>query len=138
MSDKIPTHEFFCWRVSEAYCYYLLKHNQALVYRHMIGDIQVNQHFIAGLLDGRLNEKFSREGQAMFYFKLLKPFDRQPTENVIFVGGSALELNRRGIRYMNAFLREFGMMLMDIGVPEGNGHYRLPNEEEMKAYPWLA
>ncbi|QGX91669.1 hypothetical protein EFZ10_08535 [Tatumella sp. TA1] len=128
MGDKTPAHEFFCWRVAEAYCYYLLRNNQSLIYRHMFGDIQVNQHFISGLLDGRIGEKLNERSQATFYYKLLKPFDRTPDKNVIFVGGVAPELNRRGIRYMNSFLREFGMMLIDIGVKNVNGTISLPDD----------
>lgn len=128
MSHRMPTHEFFGWRVAEAYCYHLIKHNKKLVYRHMFGDIQVNQHFIFGLIDGRLNEKFSRKGQAAFYFKLLKSFDRKIDRNVIFFGGETPELNNRGIRYMNAFLHEFGMMLIDIGVKNADGTISLPED----------
>ncbi|WGO82306.1 hypothetical protein [Arsenophonus apicola] len=131
MSLTIPTHEFFCWRVAEAYCYHLMKNNKTLVYRHLFGDIQVNQHFIAGLLDGRLSEKLSCDSQAIFYSKLLESINRKPNKRVMFVGGVAPELNRRGRRYMNAFLHQFGMMLMDMGVRESNGRYRLPNEDEI-------
>lgn len=131
MSLTIPTHEFFCWRVAEAYCYHLMKNNKTLVYRHLFGDIQVNQHFIAGLLDGRLSNKLSRDSQAVFYSKLLESIEKPTDKRVVFIGGVAPELNRRGRRYMNAFLYEFGMMLMDIAVREGNGRYRLPNETEV-------
>ncbi|HGT0431527.1 TPA: hypothetical protein ACMVL8_002407 [Yersinia enterocolitica] len=128
MRQEMQAHEFFCWRVAEAYCYYLIKHNDFLIYRHMFGDVQVNQHFIAGLLDGRLTDKFSTEGQAKFYYKLLKSFDRKPRSNVIFVGGVAPELNKRGVRYMNAFLHQFGMMLIDIGLKNSDGTISLPEE----------
>ncbi|MDX7985996.1 hypothetical protein FE392_01410 [Xenorhabdus sp. 12] len=127
----MPTHEFFCWRVAEAYCYHLMKVNQSLVYRHLFGDIQVNQHFIAGLLDGRLSEKLSPNSRTLFYGKLLEPYERKPYEHVVFVGGVAPELSKRGKRYMNAFLHEFGIMLMDIGIREKNGLYRLPTDEEV-------
>ncbi|WGM01770.1 hypothetical protein [Arsenophonus nasoniae] len=131
MSLTIPTHEFFCWRVAEAYCYHLMKNNRTLVYRHLFGDIQVNQHFIAGLLDGRLSNKLSRDSQAVFYSKLLESIEKPTDKRVVFIGGVAPELNRRGRRYMNAFLHEFGMMLMDIAVRESDGRYRLPNENEV-------
>ncbi|PHM46004.1 hypothetical protein Xmau_00397 [Xenorhabdus mauleonii] len=128
---NMPTHEFLCWRVAEAYCYHLMKMNQSLVYRHMFGDIQVNQHFIAGLLDGRLSEKLSPSSQTLFYDRLLELYEKIPNERVVFVGGVAPELSRRGKRYMNAFLHEFGMMLMDLGIREKNGLYRLPTDEEV-------
>ncbi|MDX7999963.1 hypothetical protein FE394_12285 [Xenorhabdus sp. Reich] len=126
-----PTHEFFCWRVAEAYCYYLMKVNQSLVYRHLFGDIQVNQHFSAGLLDGRLSERLSPNSRTLFYGKLLVPYEKKPSERVVFIGGVAPELSKRGKRYMNAFLHEFGMMLMDLGIRENNGLYRLPIDEEV-------
>lgn len=129
MSLTIPTHEFFCWRVAEAYCYHLMKNTKTLVYRHLFGDIQVNQHFIAGLLDGRLSEKLNRNSQAIFYSKLLESIDKKTDKRVVFIGGVAPELNRRGRRYMNAFLHQFGMMLMDMGVREDDGRYKLPNED---------
>ncbi|NHB89724.1 MULTISPECIES: hypothetical protein [Photorhabdus] len=132
----MPTHEFFCWRVAEAYCYHLMKVNQCLVYRHLFGDIQINQHFIAGLLDGRLREKLNHDSQARFYYKLLEPFERKPDERVVFIGGVAPALSRRGKRYMNAFLHEFGMMLMDIGVREESGRYQLPTDEDNIVFPW--
>ncbi|OIV47149.1 hypothetical protein BK025_06455 [Sodalis sp. TME1] len=47
-----------------------------------------------------------------------------------------ITLPKRGIRYMNAFLNQFGMMLMDVGVPDGNGRYRLPNNNESKVHSW--
>ncbi|MDE1486091.1 phage antirepressor KilAC domain-containing protein [Xenorhabdus bovienii] len=128
---RMPTHEFLCWRVAEAYCYHLMKINQSLVYRHLFGDIQVNQHFIAGLLDGRLSEKLNSSSQALFYDRLLEPYEKKPSERVIFIGGVAPELSKRGKRYMNAFLHEFGIMLMDIGIREKNGLYRLPTDEEV-------
>lgn len=131
MSLTIPTHEFFCWRVAEAYCYHLMKNNRTLVYRHLFGDIQVNQHFIAGLLDGRLSNKLSRDSQAVFYSKLLESIEKTTDKRVVFIGGVAPVLNRRGRQYMNAFLHEFGMMLMDIAVKESDGRYRLPNENEV-------
>ncbi|WP_338882665.1 hypothetical protein [Xenorhabdus sp. TH1] len=128
---KMPTHEFLCWRVAEAYCYYLMKINQSLVYRHLFGDMPVNQHFIASLLDGRISEKLPPNSQALFYSKLIEPFEKAIDERVVFVGGVASELSKRGKRYMNAFLHEFGIMLMDIGIREKNGLYRLPTDEEM-------
>lgn len=139
MNNKESSQDFFCERVAEAYCYYLMKMNGDLVYHHMFGDIQINPHFIVGLLDGwsKARPKRNPEWWGIFLSKLLA-FGPEHRDNVIFVGGITIRLNKRGIRYLNAFLNDFGMMLIDIGVPEGNGRYRLPNEEERKVHPWLA
>lgn len=128
--------DFFCERTSEAYCYHLIKVNRKLVYHHMFGDIEVDQHFISGLLNGWTEGKRSPEWWALCFYKLIKPYERKSADGVVFIGGVAPKLNKRGIRYMNAFLNQFGMMLMDVGVPDGNGRYRLPNNNESKVHSW--
>lgn len=137
MSNAKETQDFFGERVAEAYCYHLVKINGSLIYHHMFGDIEVDQHFIAGILNGWTEGKRNPEWWALCFFKLMSPYERKPADGVVFVGGVAPKLNRRGIRYMNAFLNQFGMMLMDVGVPDGNGRYRLPGVEETKAQQWV-
>lgn len=53
----MTTHKFFCWRVAEAYMYYLMATNRRPVYRYETGDIEVSRHFLMPLLDGYLGDR---------------------------------------------------------------------------------
>ncbi|WGM06644.1 hypothetical protein [Arsenophonus nasoniae] len=62
----MTTHEFFCWRVAEAYMYYLMATNRRPVYRYETGDIEVSCHFLMPLLDGYLGDRKRRNGELSF------------------------------------------------------------------------
>ncbi|MCH4257138.1 hypothetical protein NFF68_18600 [Proteus mirabilis] len=59
--------------------------------------------------------------RARFYSKLLKEFDETPSKGVVICGGKIPELSKRGIKYMNALVHEYGDMLTDIGVRDEYG-----------------
>ncbi|QBY41918.1 hypothetical protein QE197_01480 [Arsenophonus nasoniae] len=130
MKHSLLTHEFFCWRVAEAYMYYLMATNRRPVYRYETGDIEVSRHFLMPLLDGYLGDRKTTEWRAKFYVKLMTPFSEKADPRAIICAGKIPQLNRRGIKYMNALLHEFGDMLSDIGVKDNSGMLILPRERE--------
>lgn len=132
---KLP-HEFFCLRVAEAYMYHLMATNRRPVYRYASGDIEVSRHFLVPLLDGYLAERKPPYWRAKFYTKLLEPFSEKPDPRAIVSCGKAPLLTRRGIKYMNALLHEFGDMLSDIDLKDEYGCLRMPHEAEWADIKW--
>ncbi|HGJ5863824.1 hypothetical protein [Arsenophonus nasoniae] len=130
MKHSLLTHEFFCWRVAEAYMYYLMATNRRPVYRYETGDIEVSCNFLMPLLDGYLGDRKPPEWRAKFYVKLMTPFSEKADLRAIICAGKAPQLNRRGIKYMNALLHEFGNMVSDIGVKDDRGMLIFPPESE--------
>lgn len=129
---SMPTHEFFCWRVAEAYIYHLMATNRRPVYRYESGDIEVSRHFLMPLLDGYLAERHPEEWRGKFYVKLLNN-DLTPDPRAVFCGGKPPLLSRRGIKYMNALVHEFGDMLEDIGGRDEKGRLTMPTEESYQS-----
>ncbi|MGG2139988.1 hypothetical protein [Symbiopectobacterium sp. RP] len=130
MEQILQPHEFFCWRVAEAYMYYLMATNRRPVYRYETGDIEVSRHFLMPLLDGYLGDRKPPEWRARFYVKLMTPFSEKPDPRAIICVGKVPQLNQRGIKYMNALLHEFGDMLSDIAVKDERGVLVLPPESD--------
>lgn len=127
---KVKTHEFFCWRVAEAYMYYLMATDRRPVYRYETGDIEVSRHFLMPLLDGYLGDRKPTEWRVRFYIKLMTPFSEKADPRAIICAGKVPQLNRRGIKYMNALLHEFGNMVSEIGVKDNSGMLILPRERK--------
>lgn len=125
---QMKLHEFFAWQVAEAYVLHLIATNRRPVYRYETGDIEVDRHFLLGLLDGYLEERRDEEWRGRFYIKLLN-FDTSTDARVIFCGGKTPRLSRRGIKYMNALVHEFGNMLEDIGGRDDKGMLTMPRED---------
>jgi hypothetical protein len=128
MNDYIKPHEFFAMRVAEAYVYHLMANNRRPVYRYVSGDIEVNRYFLMPLLDGYLADRYTEEWRGRFYIRLLNN-DCSPDPRSIFTGGKPPLLNRRGIKYMNALVHEFGDMLEDIGGRDESGRLTMPPED---------
>lgn len=128
MNYRIPPHEFFAWRVAEAYVLYLMSVNHRPVYRYETGDIEVDRHFLMPLLDGYLGERRDEEWRGRFYIRLLDN-DLRPDPRAVFCGGKTPKLSKRGIRYMNALVHEFGDMLEDIGGRDDDGRLTMPAED---------
>lgn len=125
MEPIMRPHEFFAWRVAEAYVLYLMSTNRRPVYRYETGDIEVDRHFLMPLLDGYLGDRHNEGWRSRFYIKLLDN-DISPDSRSIFTGGKPPQLNRRGIKYMNALVHEFGDMLEDIGGRDEKGRLTMP------------
>lgn len=133
MKSPAEIHEFFVWRVAEAYLHYLISIHRRPVYRHECGDIEVDRHFLVGLLDGYLQQRHSLSWCGTFCRRLLLPLYELPDKRVIFIGGRAPVLNRRGIKYMNALVGMYGDMLVDFDLRDASGMLRLPSDEEFSA-----
>ncbi|CAK8739285.1 hypothetical protein SODG_002891 [Sodalis praecaptivus] len=127
--SNIPAPECFCWRVADAYMYHLMATNRRPVYRYQAGDIEVCRYFLCGFLDDHLS-KISPPKRAAFCLRLLEPFTLAPDPRAIICGGKAPMLNRRGIRYMNALMHQYGDTLMDVGIKDERGVLVLPPESE--------
>lgn len=128
MNRDIPSHEFFAWRVAEAYVLHLMSTNRRPVYRYSTGDIEVSRYFLMPLLDGYLADKYTKEWRGRFYTKLLiDNFVADPRS--VFCGGRPPLLNRRGIKYMNALVHKFGDMLEDTGGRDEEGRLTMPKNE---------
>lgn len=130
MEQIVQPYKFFCWRVAEAYMYYLMATNRRSVYRYETGDIEVSRHFLTPLLDGYLGDRKLPEWRAKFYVKLMTPFSEKVDPRAIICAGKVPQLNRRGIKYMNALLQEFSGMISDIGVKDDRGMLILPPKSE--------
>lgn len=113
--------DFFCERVAEAYLLYLVSVWRRPIYKYETGDIEVSKPFLHGLLDGYPKDRMTDGYRARFYSKLLKEFDETPSKGVVICGGKIPELSKRGIKYMNALVHEYGSMLTDIGVSDEYG-----------------
>ncbi|MEQ1977384.1 hypothetical protein [Xenorhabdus sp. SGI240] len=121
MDMSVKPYEYFGWRVAEAYIYHLVATWRRPVYRYETGDIEVSRYFLFGLLDGYLMDRRDAGWRARFYEKLLEPFDEKPALNTVICGGKVPVLSKRGIRYMNALVHQYGDMLTDIGVQDEYG-----------------
>lgn len=121
MDMQVEPYEFFGWRVAEAYVYHLVATWHRPIYRYETGDIEVSRHFLFGLLDGYLMDRKDTQWRARFYSMLLEPFDEKPAPNTVICGGKIPVLSKRGIRYMNALVHQYGDMLTDIGVQDEYG-----------------
>lgn len=128
MDVQVSSHEFFAMQVAEAYVLHLMATNRRPVYRYETGDIEVDRHFLAALLDGYLVDRRVPSWRARFYINLLNP-NNEPDRRSVFSGGKVPSLRRRGIRYMNALVHEFGDMLVDIGGRDENGRMTMPRDE---------
>lgn len=132
MIQNLPTHEFFAWRVAEAYLLHLMAVNKRPVYRYSSGDIEVDRHFLMPLLDGYLAERKHESWRARFYIRLLE-INNDPDPRAVFCGGKPPKLNRLGLRYMNALVHEFGDMLEDIGGKDKEGRLTMPTQEALNS-----
>lgn len=129
--EEVIRPEFFAYRVAEAYMYHAIAKHRRPVYRHEAGDIAINPHFIVGLMDDYLARKLDAERRENFYLKLLTPFreliiNDERDSRVIISTGVNPELNARGIRYLDAMLRIYGDMVMDINVKDHSGKFVIP------------
>ncbi|WP_075180571.1 hypothetical protein [Pantoea sp. 1.19] len=125
---NVKPHEFFAWRVAEAYVLHLMTTNRRPVYRYSSGDIEVDRHFLMPLLDGYLADRKPEEWRAKFYVSMLQK-QSEPDSRSVFTGGKPPLLNRRGIKYMNALVHEFGDMLEDIGRRDEKGRLTMPPDD---------
>lgn len=121
MTNNPSACDFFCARVAEAYLLYLVATWRRPIYRYETGDIEVSISFLSGLLDGYPKDRMSDGYRARFYLKLLTEFDPTPAEGVVICGGKVPVLSKRGIKYMNALVHEYGDMLTDIGIMDEFG-----------------
>lgn len=121
MTNNPSACDFFCSRVAGAYLLYLVSTWRRPIYRYETGDIEVSASFLAGLLDGYPKDRMSDGYRARFYSKLLMEYDPTPADGVVICGGKVPVLSRRGIKYMNALVHEYGDMLTDIGVTDEFG-----------------
>ncbi|EAP6364794.1 hypothetical protein NT945_004007 [Salmonella enterica] len=130
MSKKkeLEAAEFFALRVGEAYMYHAFSVHRRPVYRHDIGDIEINRHFIGGLLDHFLEPRLNPTRRARFYVRLLQSFRYSSDPRVIAQTGIVPQLSRRGLFYITALLHQYGDMLADIGVKDGRGMLITPQE----------
>lgn len=118
--------EFFCDRVAHAYLLHLVATWRSPVYRYESGDIEVNQSFLAGLLDGYPKERMTDAYRAKLYSKMLMDISQVPMSGVVIFGGKVPQLTPRGLKYMNALVHEYGDMLEDIGIRNEHGTLDLP------------
>lgn len=124
----LETAEFFAMRVGEAYMYHAFSLHRRPVYRHDIGDIEINRHFVAGLLDHFLAPRLTPNRRSRFYIRLLQPFEYSSDPRLIAQTGIIPRLSRRGLFYMTALLHQYGDMLADEGVKDGRGMLVTPQE----------
>ncbi|KEA54658.1 hypothetical protein DT73_00400 [Mangrovibacter sp. MFB070] len=127
--ENIKPHEFFAWRVAEAYVLHLMSINRRPVYRYSSGDIEVDRHFLMPLLDGYLADRKSENWRRRFYVSMLQKAN-EPDSRSVFMGGRPPLLNKRGIKYMNALVHEFGDMLEDIGGRDEAGRMTMPTDDD--------
>lgn len=120
--------EFFAMRVAEAYMYHTLALHRRPVYRHEVGDIGINRNVIAGLLDGYLSHKMAAKKRASLYIRFMKSLGGETDSRVVVPAGGVPELNKRGIRYVNALLHQYGDMYADLGVWDDRKILVLPDE----------
>lgn len=124
---ELKPHEYFAWRVAEAYVLYLMATNRRPVYRYSSGDIEVDRFFLMPLLDGYLADRKTEGWRGRFYLSMLQGLNETDPRS-IFTGGRPPMLNRRGIKYMNALVHEFGDMLEDIGGRDEKGMLTMPKD----------
>ncbi len=125
----VKPHELFAHRVAEAYVLHLVSINRRPVYRYSSGDIEVDRTFLMTLLDGYLADRRDESWRFRFYLRLLDDSNTKDAR-VVFSGGRIPKLSKRGIRYMNAFIHEFGDMLVDIGGRDEEGMMTMPKSED--------
>ncbi|PHM72268.1 hypothetical protein [Xenorhabdus sp. KJ12.1] len=100
------------------------------IYRYETGDIEVSRCFLFGLLDGYLVDRKNAGWRARFYATLLEPFDEKPSPNIVICGGKVPVLSKRGVRYMNALVHQYGDMLTDIGMQDEYGTLIPPENDK--------
>lgn len=104
MEQIVQPHEFFFWRVAEAYIYYLIATNRLPVYRYETGDIELSHHFLMLLIHDYLVDRTLPKWRAKFYVNLMMPFSEKVNPRAIICTGKVSQLNRRDIKYMNVLL----------------------------------
>lgn len=128
MRKDDETAEFFAMRVAEAYMYHTFALHRRPVYRHEVGDIGINRNVIAGLLNGHLSHKLSAKKRTSIYIRLMKALAGEADSRTVVSAGGVPELNKRGIRYVNAILHQYGDMYADLGVWDDKKKLVIPDE----------
>lgn len=105
--------------VSVAYLLHLVALHRRPVYRHQYGDIALNQHAIAGFIDGYLAERWSPLKRAGMYIRMLDIDGMTNRKSGYFVNwGEIPQLKPRGRRFIDAMFNRYGEMVDDLGGEE--------------------
>lgn len=112
--------------VADAYLFYLTSMHRRPVYRHLYGDISLNQPAMQGFIDSYLEGKgWSIERRWHRYVRIIDLEDYNQRRNSEFIDwGTVPVLKPRGIRWLNACFLRLGEMVNAQGI-SGNAENRV-------------
>lgn len=103
--------------VTDAYLFHLVRMHRRPVYRHLHGDISLNQPSVQGFIDSYLADKgWSVERRWYRYMRILDLIPHMERNNSNFIDwGTVPNLKPRGVQWLNACFWQLGEMVNEHG-----------------------
>lgn len=120
--------------VCDAYLFHLVSLHRRPVYRHLYGDISLNQPSLQSFIDSYLADKgWDMERRRAHYINILDMIAYMQLSNSSFIDwGTVPTLTPRGIRWFNACFSRLGDMVHSYGswdaylkIQEGSNVHRI-------------